>query len=336
MGGVVTIADVARRAGVSITTVSRVLSPGPQQHPVNATTAERVRAAARELRFVPSAMAQGLVVRRSGLIGLIVPDLNDPYYPNIASGVERSARKAGRSVLICNTLGEEAHLRDYLRLLHARRVEAIVVSGGSSLSERELRMLSQLELPVVLIGRPNERVGLPFVSVDNVAAARWVTQHLISIGRKRLVHLAGPPLQSTMRDRLDGFARIVADTEVDSEVLESSGNIEEGHDVMGRRLARRGAPPDAVFAATDRLAIAAMAAIHDMRLRVPEDVAVMGFDDIPLAVMLRPSLSSVAQPAERLGELAIELALKQAAGEEVKSVTLNARPVLRGSTGEEV
>src|SRR5262249_11333179 len=164
----------------------------------------------------------------SGLIGLIVPDLNDPYYPNIASGVERSARKAGRSVLICNTLGEEAHLRDYLRLLHARRVEAIVVSGGSSLSERELRMLGQLglpmlgklELPVVLMGRPNERVGLPFVSVDNVAAARWVTQHLISIGRKRLVHLAGPPLQSTMRDRLDGFARIVADTEVDSEVLE--------------------------------------------------------------------------------------------------------------------
>ncbi len=327
----VTIADVARQAGVSIATVSRVLSPGQQPHPVSPATAERVRAAARELRFVPSAIAQGLVERRSGLIGLLVPDLSDPYYPNIASGVERSARAAKLSVLICNTLGEESHLRDYVRLLRARRADAIVISGGSSLTRRELDMLTQLEMPVVLIGRPIE-AGLTCVCVDNYGAARWVTQHLVDLGCKRLAHLAGPQQQSTMQDRLAGFRLIVADARVEFEVIESSGTIEDGYNVMGDRLARPGPRPDAVFGATDRLAIAAMAAIQDAGLRVPQDVAVVGFDDIPLAAMLRPSLSSVAQPAEVLGEKAIELALRLAAGDKVKSISLDARPVFRAST----
>ncbi|HET6315935.1 MAG TPA: LacI family DNA-binding transcriptional regulator, partial [Chloroflexota bacterium] len=206
----VTIEDVARRAGVSIATVSRVLSPGLQPHPVRPTTAERVRAAAYALHFVPSAIAQGLVVRRSGLIGLLVPDLNDPYYPHIASGVERSAWSAQLSVLICNTLGEEARLRDYLRLLRARRVDAMVVSGGSALTHRELRMLSQVEVPVVLVGRPyKSEFGLAYVSIDNVAAARVASQHLVDLGRTRLAHLAGPVQQSTMVDRQEGFVMTI-------------------------------------------------------------------------------------------------------------------------------
>jgi LacI family transcriptional regulator len=330
----VTIADVARRAGVSIATVSRVLSPSSDPHPVSASTAQRVQAAALELKFVPSAIAQGLVVRRSGLIGLVVPDLSDPYYPNIASGVERTARNASLSVLICNTLGEEAHLRDYLQLLRARRVDAIVISGGSALTPSELDLVAQLDAPVVLIGRPNEdaEARLAFVSIDNVAAARAVTQHLVELGRKRIAHLAGPATQSTMQDRWLGFAGVVEEAGVDMMLLETSGAPEEGYREVTEALSQRRRRPDAIFAATDRLAVAAMAAIHDARLRVPRDVAVIGFDDIPLAAMLRPSLSSVHQPAELLGQKAIELALKLAAGEAVEPIVLPAQPLFRGST----
>src|ERR671931_1857805 len=139
---VATIADVAQAAGVSIATVSRVLSPGPSPHPVRAATAERVRAAARELNFVPSPLARGLASNRSGLLGLLVPDLADPHYPQIASGVEDAARAAGLAVLICNTMANPSRLVEYVRLLRARHVDAIVLSGGSTLSPQELDALA--------------------------------------------------------------------------------------------------------------------------------------------------------------------------------------------------
>jgi LacI family transcriptional regulator len=332
---VVTIADVAARAGVSIATVSRVLSPGAAPHPVSADTAERVRAAARELSFVPSAMAQGLVVRRSGLIGLVVPDLLDPYYPSIASGVEQAARKSQHAVLICNTLGTESRLRDYVRLLRARRVEAIVVSGGSTLRDRQLRLLERSDVPVVLIGRPVEDGGLTYVSIDNMAAARAATEHLIQIGRTRIAHLSGATTQRTMHDRADGFFAAVRIPSIEGRLeallLETSGAPEHGYSVVAEQLAK-GPRADGIFAATDRLAIAAMAAVHDAGLQVPQDVAVIGFDDIPLAGLLRPSLSSVAQPAVQLGKEAIRLALQLAAGQRAQSVVLPARPIFRAST----
>jgi LacI family transcriptional regulator len=122
---VATIADVARAAGVSIATVSRVLSPGRVPHPVSTDTAERVRTAARMLNFVPSPLARGLAVRRSGLIGLLVPDLADPHYPQIAAGVEDGARATEMGVLICNTLGDTDRLHEYLQVLEMRRDESV-------------------------------------------------------------------------------------------------------------------------------------------------------------------------------------------------------------------
>jgi LacI family transcriptional regulator len=327
----VTIADVARAAGVSITTVSRVLSPGASPLPVNAVTAERVQAAARELHFVPSANARGLVARRSGLIGLVVPDLTDPHYPQIASGVEHAARTAQLAVLICNTLGDLLNLDEYVRLLRARQVDAIVLSGGSSLGLRELRLAAQSGVPVVLIGRPGYKSDLPYVSIDNVKAAREATQHLVDTGRRHVAHLAGPVTQTTMFDRTQGYLDAVKANDIWSGVIETSGAPEQGYELLLPALkARR--RPDAVFASTDRLAIAAMAAIHDAGLNVPEDIAVTGFDDIPLAALLRPSLSSVSQPADQLGVAAVEVALALAAGRPVQPVVLPARLIVRRST----
>ena len=334
IGSVVTISDVARRAGVSITTVSRVLSPGVNPHPVNVATAERVRVAARELDFVPSALARGLVARRSGLIGLLVPDLTDPHYPQIASGVEEAARQAEMAVLICNTLGDAGRLTEYLHVLRARRVDAIVLSGGTSLAPRELSSLTDGDIPVVLIGRPPTPVGVTYVTIDNVQAARAATEHLLGLGRQRVAHLAGPESQTTMADRAEGYRAAVRTARRPALLLRTDGSPDDGYATVSSGAAALDSSerPDAIFAATDRLAVAALAAAHDARLHVPRDLALIGFDNIPLADQLRPSLSSMNQPARELGLSAIQLALRVAAGESVDPLVLTAELVIRDSS----
>jgi LacI family transcriptional regulator len=324
-----TIADVAQKAGVSIATVSRVLSPGTVPHPVRADTAERVREAARELKFVPSPLARGLAARRSGLIGLIVPDLADPHYPQIAIGVEDGAREVSMAALICNTLGEFDRLGEYLQLLQARRVDAIVLSGATSLNAVELQALQQCDVPMVLIGRPAIHVQWPHASIDNRLGARLATRHLLDIGRQRIAHLSGPRTQTTMADRVRGYLDEMEGRNPD--VVESNGTPEDGYARLRARLETR-PMPDAVFAATDRLAVAALAVAADRSMHVPRDLAIVGFDDIPLAAQLRPTLSTVAQPAYELGTLAVEMARQMADGADVQPRVLVPRLVQREST----
>jgi LacI family transcriptional regulator len=325
------IQDVAQRAGVSIATVSRVLSPGPTPHPVSQSTAERVRAAAAELDYVPSALARGLVSRRSGLLGFLVPSLADPHYPHIARGAEDRAREHGLALLVCNTLGDSRRLADYLRVLRARKVDALVVSGGSSLAADDLAALEATHLPTVLIGRPTGHSMAPWVGVDNRTAAREATEHLLRDAR-RVVHLAGPPFQTTMADRADGYRDAMADAGAEAEVIATNGSPQAGEDAM-RVLLRRGASrPEAIFAATDRLAIGALGVASDLQLPVPDALALVGFDDLPLAAYLRPRLSTVAQPGRELGAAAIGLALALLADQPVKPVILPARLIVRGSS----
>jgi DNA-binding LacI/PurR family transcriptional regulator len=332
-GGVATIADVAQAAGVSIATVSRVLSPGPRPYPVRPETAERVRAAAAALNFVPSPLGRGLATSRSGLLGLLVPDLADPHYPAIASGVEDSARAADLAVLICNTLGSPARLADYLRFLHARHVDAIVLCGGSSLGPDELATLEASSAPVVLIGRPAEPSRLPYVSIDNLDAARAATVHLLGGGRSRIAHLAGPAAQTTMLDRANGYRWAMGEARLPTLVVETNGSPEDGLRQAWRLLDRApGERPDAIFAATDRLALAALAAAADLHVRVPQHLAVVGFDDLPLAPYFRPGLTSVAQPARQLGELAIQAALQLTSGLRVEPIFVPAELVVRASS----
>jgi LacI family transcriptional regulator len=326
---VATIGDVARAAGVSIATVSRVLSPGAVPHPVRAETAERVREAARRLNFIPSPLARGLAARRSGLIGLVVPDLADPHYPQIAIGVEDGARQLEMGVLICNTLGEIERLAEYLQLLEARRVDVIVLSGATSLNAAELQTLQRCSIPMVLIGRPAIPVQWPHVSIDNVLGARLATRHLLAIGCSRVVHLSGPPTQTTMADRARGYVDEMDGQVVD--IVESNGTPDDGYLRLQTRLDIK-PPPDGVFAATDRLAMAALALSADRSLHVPRELAVVGFDDIPLAAQLRPTLSSVSQPAYALGRVAIEIAGLAGAGDPVEPRVLAPRLIERQST----
>lgn len=327
-----TIEDVARRAGVSIATVSRVLSPGATPHPVSPVTARKVREAAAALDFVPSALASGLASRRSSLVGLLVPDLADPHYPQVARGAEDVARQEGLALLVCNTLGDSARFADYLRVLRARRVDALVVSGGSSLRAGDLLALRRTGLTCVLIGRPSVPCDLPYVAVDNRGAARAAVEHLLGSGRRRVAHLAGPLTQTTMADRAAGYRDALEAAAMSPCIAETDGTAEAGARAAVRLWgSQTKARPDAIFAATDRLAIAALGALRERGVRVPSDLALVGFDDLPLAAYLAPALATVAQPAQQLGIAAIQLVLESLAGRPVQSQVLHARLVVRAS-----
>jgi LacI family transcriptional regulator len=289
-----------------------------------------VIAAAEQLGFVPSAVARGLASRRTGVVGLLVPDLTDPHYPQIAIGVDFMARRHHRAVLIYNSHGDRAQLGERLRLMQERRVDAAVISGGSSLAEDELQMILDSQLPVVLIGRPGADLLVPYVSVDNVRGAMDATEHLVQLGRQRVAHLAGPVSQTTMADRAAGYeAALVSHRRSQSIVFPTDGTPEHAYTIVKHEVPLE--PIDGLFAATDRLAIAAMAALHDLGLRMPEDVAVIGFDDMPLASYLRPALASVAQPARQLGEAATLLALRVADGDSPRPLVLSTQLELRAS-----
>jgi LacI family transcriptional regulator len=316
---------------VSITTVSRVLSPG--SHPVRAETAQRVREGAAALDFGPSALASGLASRHTGLLGFVVKDLGDPHYPQIASGAEEVARAHNLALLVCNTLGDSRRLAEYLRVLRARRVEAVVVSGGSSLSPGEIAALRATGLVFVLIGRPADGQAVPYVTVDNQGAARTATLHLADSGRRRIVHLAGPETQTTMADRATGYRAALAERNLPVEVISTDGTPESGARAVTQLLQSPSETrPDSLFTATDRLAFAALGTATDLGIQVPSDLALVGFDDTPLAELIRPALTSVAQPARELGEAAIRLAQQLLGGQEWAPVTLAARLVVRASS----
>jgi DNA-binding LacI/PurR family transcriptional regulator len=188
-------------------------------------------------------------------------------------------------------------------------------------------------VPLVLIGRPSIHVPWPHVSINNRAGARQATRHLVERGRERILHLGGPKTQTTMVDRATGYRDVMRAAGLVPDAILSDGTPEGGYQRLKRRLDDRAAPPpDAIFAATDRLAVAALALAADRHLRVPRDVAIVGFDDIPLAVHLRPSLSSMHQPAHELGTVAIDMVQRLAAGETVRPKLLSARLIARDST----
>jgi LacI family transcriptional regulator len=351
-----TIQDVARRAGVSIATVSRVLNRSP--HPVRPELRARVEAAAQELDFRPSSLARGLAGRETQTLALVVPDISNPYYPRLSRGVEDVASAHGYGLIICNTDHSPEKLAIYLRLLREKRVDGVLLAGGghegpeeasgqlraippvgeeaglSGSSARERVDLGRGRLAIHAIGRHPLRA--PSVRIDNVEAGRAATHHLLDRGRRRIAFVGGPAAHTTVADRRRGYrgalraAGLGLSPSLELDVGFSPQDGERAADI----LLSLPYPPDAVFAFNDNLAVGLIHALLAAGRRVPDDIAVIGFDDIPLAAYFRPSLSSVAVPAYQLGAAAAERLLRQLAGEPLGDIQwLGTRVVARESSG---
>jgi LacI family transcriptional regulator len=300
----VKIIDVARRAGVSVGSVSRVINEHPTVTPV---TRERVELAIHELGYVPNAIAGSLRTRRSKTIGLIIPDVTNPFFSELSLHVERSAAAAGYNVILGNSdnsVDQETH---YLRAFAVRRVDGIIFVPANEISRS-----AEIAIPVVGVDR--EVGGHPFVASDNRAGAKSAVEYLHSLGHHLIACVAGPRNLPNAQERRIGYEDIALP------ILRSAGvdpslyiafadfSYDSGY-AATRRLMEVAPRPTAIFASSDQQAIGGLRAAADLGLAVPGDLSIVGFDDIPLADLVMPRLTTVGQPVAKIGVLAIQLLL---------------------------
>jgi LacI family transcriptional regulator len=308
--------DVADRAGVSLATASRVLN-GSARQPGEALVT-KVRAAATDLGYVVNAQAQALARSRTGLLGLVVQDISDPYFSSIAAGAQAAAREHGRMVLLASTDRHPDVERDAVAAFAAHRVDAIVVAGTRWGAEEDAPVAAELEAfrasggRAVVVGQPLGAADV--VRPPNVAGAAALAEALTTQGHRRFVLLGAPSRVVTAQERTGAFADAVRDAGGEVvDVVEQEFSRDGGYAAGDRvaELAASSAPGDApcVFAASDVMAIGLIARLRELRLDVPGDVAVAGFDDIPTLRDHVPAVSTVRIPLQDLGRLAVAAAV---------------------------
>jgi LacI family transcriptional regulator len=336
----VTLRDVAARAGVHPATASRALNPETRLL-VREDTARRVVQAAEFLGYRPNPVARSLRTRRSNTIGVLIPDLNNPLFPPIVRGIEDRLAAAGYVALLGNTDGDTERERIIFEQMRARHVDGLVLATAH-LNDPLLAESARAELPVVLMNRLAHDHSLPSVSVDNERGVQLAVGHLAGLGHTRIAHIAGPQEVSTGLARYRGF---VAAMEADGlrpdpglVIVAKAFSVEEGLR-CARVLLERGRRPgdggcSAVVAANDMLALGCYAAMEEAGLSCPEDLSVVGFNDMPFIDRLRPPLTTIRFPHYQVGSEAAQLLLERIAGRggPVKILFLAPELVVRGST----
>ncbi|MEU8732057.1 LacI family transcriptional regulator [Streptomyces sp. CS113] len=317
----VTLADVAARAQVSPATVSRVLNGN---YPVAASTRERVLKAVDELDYVLNGPASALAAATSDLVGILVNDIADPFFGIMAGAVQSEIGGPGgraggeRLAVVCNTGGTPERELTYLTLLQRQRAAAVVLTGGAMEDEAhqtavaaKLRKLTEAGTRVVLCGRPPAPdTGAIALTFDNRGGGRELTEHLIGLGHRRLGYIAGPEERTTTRHRLEGHRTALAAHGIEEDprwTVHGRYDRQAGYEAT-LELLRRDPTLTAVVAANDSVALGACAALRDSGLRIPDDVSVAGFDDLPFSIDAVPALTTVrlplAEAAARAGRVA--------------------------------
>jgi LacI family transcriptional regulator len=331
-----TLRDVASAAGVHPATASRALNPGTRLL-VSEETAQRVIEAADRLGYRPNPVARSLRTRRSHTIGVLIPDLNNPIFPPIIRGIEDRLTERGYVALIGNTDGDPGRERLVFDQMRARHVDGFVLATAT-LNSPILAEAAEAELPLVLMNRIAQDYPFSSVSVDNEQGVRAAVAHLVSLGHTRIGHIAGPQDISTGTARLRGYQdamRTHGLTIGAGEIVYASGyTVEEGLR-CGRELLESASDLTAVVAANDMLAVGCYGTLDELDLRCPEDVSVIGFNDMPFVDRLRPPLSTIRFPHSQVGTEAARLLIERieaGEGSPVKILFLAPELVARGST----
>ncbi|MGW4688869.1 LacI family DNA-binding transcriptional regulator [Streptomyces sp. NPDC004244] len=306
-----TLEAVAARAGVSRATVSRVVNGGAG---VRRSVADKVREAVRELGYVPNRAARSLVTRRHGAVGVIIAEpefriFSDPFFEKQVRGISRELTAHDTQLVLLWVEGAGDHER-IARYLDGGHVDGALAFSLHS-DDRLPALIARSRVPVVFGGRPTPGAGpqVPFVDCDNRGGAREAVRHLVSLGRRRIAHIAGPRTQTSALDRIAGYHDVLADA--DPELLcQGDFTLESGARAMAGLLDRR-PDLDAVFAANDLMAAGALRTLRERGIRVPQDVAVVGFDDMDSVVRdAVPALTTVRQDVEGMGRLMVGLLMR--------------------------
>ena len=333
----VTIRDVAQRVGVSPMTVSRVINDSALVSP---ETRLRVEEAISELGYVPSRLARGLSAKRTGTLAVIVPDVANPFFTLIVRGAEDVARRAGYRVILCDTRADLGVEREVVEEMIAHRVEGILIAPVSDRSREHLRRLARFAVPFVLVDRTVADIRADAVLGDSAEGAQRLVEHLLSLGHRRIGLIVETDEVSTARDRRRGYEAALAGAGVPVDpalIVEATVDPAGGFEGM-RRLLELDERPTAVFTVNNLVALGAIEAVRAAELEVPDDVALVCFDDIEYASRLYPFLTVMEQPAETFGTLGTQLLVERIEGrapDRTRVVVLPAEFVVRRSCGSD-
>jgi DNA-binding LacI/PurR family transcriptional regulator len=327
-----TIYDVARLAGVSTATVSRALNETGKIAPA---TRAAIDAAVAQLGYEPNRIARSLVTRSTQTIALLLPDIANPFYAALVSGIQHAALSRDYTMLLCTTEGDPEREEQYLNLLRAKRVDGALVDGLVLPPDRIARFV-QDGFPIVCLDRDIDSSSIPVVQVDNRLGGRIATEHLISLGHTRIAHVSGAIALRISDDRFAGYREALtgAGIQTDQRLVAHGHFTEEGGYRAATALLRSGVPFTAVFAGNDLSAIGAVTALVEHGRRVPQDVSVVGFDDLRLAAFTPPPLTTIRQPAAEIARRATGILMDLTHGRPVERMRHLLPPelVVRAST----
>jgi DNA-binding LacI/PurR family transcriptional regulator len=313
----ITIKDVARESGVNISTVSRALNGS---YGVHKETREHVLAISARLDYRPNRFARSLVTGRSHTLGLIITDIRNPYFADVARGAEDTARTGGCDLILCNGDWDADKQMGYVHSLLGKRVDGIIMTPVATLKRDHLEQLTRCTVPIVLLNRAAPDKLFSTVTADNEAGGVLAAQYLLRLGHRRIAHVSGSRRQRSMTDRSAGFSRgLKAARSAELTVLHNENTFAGGY-AMTMELLRRRPETTAIFASSDVLAFGVLRAMIEAGRKVPEDISVLGFDDIELAGVVHPPLTTIHQPKYELGRAAAEILLAYEGDKATRSV----------------
>ncbi len=326
-----TIRDVAKKAGVSVATVSRVIN---NKGKVSEKTELAVLQAIKELSYQPNSVARSLSSRKSNVVALIVPSINNAFFPELARAVEDIAQLNGYKLFLCNTDDSREKLVDYLDSLGSQYVDGLIIDSHN-IKEEDLTKLSRLGIPVVMIDRVIENSNYTSITVNNRAGGRLATEHLLEVGCKKIAHIQGPKNEMNSVQRMWGYRDQVSKLPWfdESWIAHAEFSVKSGYQATKELLIRH-QDMDGIFASNDLIAIGALKAAYEWGKKIPNELAIVGFDGIDMSELTVPGITTIQQPIYQIGELAMHELLNQIKNSHAKpkKYILDIELVLREST----
>jgi DNA-binding LacI/PurR family transcriptional regulator len=309
----ITMKDVALESGVNISTVSRALNDGRGVHDA---TRRHILSIAAKLNYRPNRIARGLATGRSTSLGLIVSDIRNPFFAEVARGAEDAARSAGYDLVLCNGDLDGDKQMQYVRSLMEKRVDGILMNSVSALNRRQQEQLARCGVPIVLLNRAAAPKAFATVHADNEAGGALAAEFLLRLGHRNIMHLTGPRRHGNLTDRERGFVRTLEQKtqRVEAAVMHGENSFYGGFTLASKLLAQQ-RRVTAIFAGNDLMAFGIIRAILEAGYRIPGDLSVVGFDNLELASVTHPPLTTIHQPKYETGRLAVEVLLRLAGTE---------------------
>lgn len=327
----VTIKDIAKKAGVSYATVSRAIG---NKYGVKPETREKIEAVARQLGYSPNGIARGLVNRQTNTIGLILPDISNPFFPMVVRGIEEVARAHGYSIFLCNSDYDAQEERHYLSLLIEKRVDGIILMPGGE--PHDQGPVNTNEVPMVYVCRKFFEAEKSFVVIDDERGGFLATKHLIEQGYESIGFVGSTNQDSATGVRFRGYQLAFKKFGIplnDAYIIAGDFKWEVGHRIATEMIAQKKAPR-AIFAENDFMALGIIQGVQEAGLKIPDDIAVVGFDDIPFATFPAISLTTIRQPKYKMGKIAANILMDQISGKsrDPKRIIIEPELIIRQSS----